>query len=321
MTNIKRYSSFLLKLIVAAVLVYWLSNRGFLDLNVFKQLSFKSILICLGCTFITIFLNNIRWTILLNAQNFTVSTSQTLPLTFIGLFFNFAMPGGVGGDVIKGYYLLQNHQERKIQLAMSIVVDRIVGLLTMGLMATVAMSFNLNSTQRHIELLNLFYFLLFLYLLVVIFLVVSFSEKIFEALRAKLKWLPGHNLIFKVYEGFHSYRHSKVALLKCLGITLISQSFTILFFIYLNSQIGGDLISMKSLFWIIPVGIIATSLPVAPGGVGVGQAVFLVLFNWEIGHQSPLGPNLITASQISSFLFGFVGVYFYLKMKRPHGSR
>ncbi len=317
MTNIKRYCGLVLKLAVAGLLILWLSKRNFIDLSVYKQLSFLSILVCLFCTFMNIFLNNIRWTILLNAQKFTVSIFQTLPLTFIGLFFNFAMPGGVGGDVIKAYYLLRDHQERKVNLVMSIIVDRIVGLMTMGMMATIAMAFNIGATEKHEELRKLFYCLLFLYILAGVFIAVSFSESILETFKNKLNKLPGHNFILKVYEGFHAYRHSKTALLKCFCVTAISQIFSIFFFIYLNNQIGGGLVSVKSLFWIIPIGVISTSLPVSPGGVGIGQAVFLVLFNWEIGHESALGPNLITASQISSFVFGLIGIYYYLKMKQP----
>src|SRR5690606_37080300 len=92
------------------------------------------------------------------------------------------------------------------------------------------------------------------------------------------------------------------------------------FFVFLNSEIGGGLITTGQLLMLVPIGLISTSLPISPGGIGVGQAVFLVLFKWVIGRDSALGPNLITAYQITQLLIGLAGVYFYLRMRKQKGA-
>ncbi|NJL25268.1 MAG: hypothetical protein HC902_08875, partial [Calothrix sp. SM1_5_4] len=42
-------------------------------------------------------------------------------LYLIGIFFNFALPGSVGGDVVRGYYLVADHPERRMDSILSIV--------------------------------------------------------------------------------------------------------------------------------------------------------------------------------------------------------
>jgi len=51
-----------------------------------------------------------------------------LGYTFVGYFFNNFLPGNVGGDVMRGYGLAR-YTERTAEAALSVVVDRIVGLM------------------------------------------------------------------------------------------------------------------------------------------------------------------------------------------------
>jgi uncharacterized membrane protein YbhN (UPF0104 family) len=55
-------------------------------------------------------------------------------LGFIGNVFNLVIPGAVGGDLIKAYYLCRE-QERKAPAVASMVIDRVVGLLGLFMLA------------------------------------------------------------------------------------------------------------------------------------------------------------------------------------------
>src|SRR4051812_47291945 len=50
-------------------------------------------------------LGALRWQILLRLQGVVLSWSRVFALVMIGLFFNFLIPGGTGGDVVKIFYL------------------------------------------------------------------------------------------------------------------------------------------------------------------------------------------------------------------------
>ena len=57
-------------------------------------------------------------------------------LIMIGLFFSLFIPGGTGGDIVKGYYLLKEAPVgRKTSAALSIVMDRLLGLLGIAILA------------------------------------------------------------------------------------------------------------------------------------------------------------------------------------------
>ena len=48
--------------------------------------------------------------------------------TFVGSFFNNFLPANVGGDVMRGFGLAQ-YTERSAEAAVSVIVDRIIGLV------------------------------------------------------------------------------------------------------------------------------------------------------------------------------------------------
>ncbi len=115
-------------------------TNGMLDLSSLYILAKPKYFIpAMTLVFLTIFLNNMRWTVLLRTNDFNVSYKQTLPLTLIGIFFNFALPSGVGGDLVKGYYLLKRSVGKKTVAATTLLMDRIIGMYGLLLLATAVM--------------------------------------------------------------------------------------------------------------------------------------------------------------------------------------
>ena len=75
-----------------------------------------------------------RWWLLLRTQGVRISIWAAVRLHFLGLFYNNAMPGSVGGDLVRAWYVTK-HTERKFEAVLSIFVDRFVGLVSSLLMA------------------------------------------------------------------------------------------------------------------------------------------------------------------------------------------
>jgi uncharacterized protein (TIRG00374 family) len=70
----------------------------------------------------------LKWYILLRAQGISVPFRAVLSYTYVGFFFNNFLPANVGGDVMRGYGLAR-YTEQGAEAAVSVVVDRIVGLM------------------------------------------------------------------------------------------------------------------------------------------------------------------------------------------------
>ncbi len=68
--------------------------------------------------------------------------SSGLQLQMIGLFFNATMPGSVGGDIVKGFYIIKDqHQGDKTPAMLTVLFDRIVGLMALFFMGAAVLGF------------------------------------------------------------------------------------------------------------------------------------------------------------------------------------
>ena len=73
---------------------------------------------------------NARWWFLLRANGLGVRFIEAQKFGWIGLFFNNVMPGATGGDVVKAVYIVRRCSGDKVRAVVSIVVDRILGVVT-----------------------------------------------------------------------------------------------------------------------------------------------------------------------------------------------
>ena len=83
----------------------------------------------LGIFIVSQIIVGFRWWILLRAQSIFIGFWAAVRLHFLGLFYNNCMPGSVGGDLIRAWYVTR-HTNRKFEAALSVFVDRAVGLLS-----------------------------------------------------------------------------------------------------------------------------------------------------------------------------------------------
>lgn len=86
------------------------------------------ILLALGFYIVAITINGLKWHVLLKALDVRVPFRAVLQFMFVGFFFNSVLPANIGGDVMRGYGMAR-YTDRTADAAVSVVVDRIVGLL------------------------------------------------------------------------------------------------------------------------------------------------------------------------------------------------
>ena len=318
-TALSSFAKTFLKIGFAALLIYWMIHKGALDLGSFTQLATPAFAcFWLGCIFLQIFINNLRWLYLMEGQGIKSSVRETLPLSFIGMFFNFFMPGGVGGDVVKGYYLLQDHPDKRLAGAISIFMDRVMGFFVMIGMASVALFFNLDilNRSRELRLISTGVLVLFAGFLFFFFLSLTRTLKHPNLNRILFEKMPGGRFFRRVYDMLHSYRNHPRALLHAVWLSVASQLFTVAFVYFVGVALNVHM-PISGYLFLVPIGQVAQALPISPAGIGVGQAAFYFLFNVYLGYQSPLGATAVTAMQVASFTWGILGAAFYLRRKSP----
>lgn len=305
-----------MKLILSFGLLAWMVFTGKLPLAELKSLFEPGIILTgLSTVGLALLLAAERWRLLLLSQSFQADRSPTYKMTLVGTFFSFFLPGGVGGDVVKAYYVVKNIGERRAQAVGTVIFDRIIGLFTMVLFALITSLFEYEILFRHPALKS---FVLILILLFFIFL--GFFWLIWSRRSRRLrKWglersvrlAPVHQLLLKLNE----FQLNKKVFVKIVALSLVSQSFSLLFFISIAPFLGESAIPLSVFLFCVPMGFMATAIPISPGGIGVGQAAFLFLFNLVLARESQVGPLLITAYQMCTLLYGLVGAGIYVMQK------
>ena len=86
------------------------------------------LLFAVGMQYLSQILMAFRWWVMLRTLGIYIPFFTTLHLHFHGLFFNNFLPGSIGGDFIRAWYVTKHHESKRLQSAMSVFVDRFTGL-------------------------------------------------------------------------------------------------------------------------------------------------------------------------------------------------
>lgn len=131
-----KYISYLSRFAVAGTALY-LAFRGE-DLGkiteVLLGLNLWIFAAALGLYLIAQFVFALRWNLLMRVQSIKIGYWPALRLHFLGLFYNHCLPSSVGGDLLRIWYVTK-HTDKKFEAALSVFVDRVVGLTGMFIMA------------------------------------------------------------------------------------------------------------------------------------------------------------------------------------------
>lgn len=133
-----------LKVFISLGLITWLLYR-FLSVPGDREVLFKHLTtanygyLALALVFymVAIITNAVKWYILLRAQGVFVPLKALINYTFVGFFFNNFLPANVGGDVMRGFGVAR-YTDRNADAAVSVIVDRIMGLMAYMFSAVVA---------------------------------------------------------------------------------------------------------------------------------------------------------------------------------------
>ena len=310
----------IVKIAFAGLIITWLIRSGHLDFSqVAKALNPSHALIISAIYMLSFLLVSERFRRLLKTQKVDLSPWEGWKLFSIGLFFNFLIPGSVGGDLVKAYYLQKEQGHQSASSPYTILLDRAIGLFCLMLVGLFSLFFNWSVVKENAPLLTTMT-LLFVVLCGILGLAAAgFSKKIRHVAFHLIpeKWLRIRNVMKSFLMGFEFYAQHPITLLIALGMTFVAQ-FLVILAMYIASYAAGFEVPIAIFFFVVPVGIAISGLPLAlPGGIGIGQAAFLVLFNMILGYESTVGPTIVTIHQIICITLSLQGLIFYLLRKKP----
>jgi uncharacterized protein (TIRG00374 family) len=135
-----RQNWFWLKWLVAALLLGFLFYRyRSLLANLWERKpNWSDLAIAVVIVVASILLTFYRWYLLVWAQDFPFTMRDAVRLSFIGYAFNFVAPGTAGGDIAKAAMIATEQTSRKLVAAATVVLDRILGLLALFIVGSLA---------------------------------------------------------------------------------------------------------------------------------------------------------------------------------------
>ena len=299
-----------IKLSVAAALITWLVQSGKIDFEALKKIN-QPLVWLMGCClfFCTLMINAKRWQWLLRMENVSVSFLESLRLSLIGIFFNFAMPGGVGGDVVKAGYLIKSKSEKKWFIGWSVFVDRVLGLLALFVYSGVAGVLFYKELKGELQ-----YTIYSLSILILMGFVAGISILIFSPKAAIERLFLSHPLLAKTLHPLYFFLRKPKGMIFPFLISFFGQGIMMAIAFLLASFLGLDIP-----FWVFlllfPFGFLATVVPISPAGLGVGQAAFYYLFETVVG-QGAFGILAISFFQAVQFLVGLLGGILFVLYKK-----
>lgn len=307
-----------LKLLIAVGLIAWLFTRSYLRLENFTPFfTYSSVLSLLGLAALSLLFAHVRWVMLMKAQGISTTISGALPLTFIGLFFNFTIPGMFGGDLVKGYYAAKEFPGQQLKAASTVIVDRLMGLYGMMLLVLIGAVFNRDILAGNHVLVGGVQIVAAIFgaFSLIVGLTLSGRLRSHPLLVRLTQRLHLHTLISRIYDEIRSYRKFPGTLLLGLGLTLFGQTLAAGFFLAVASISGVQGIPVSVYFLLVPMGFIVGSIPIAPAGVGVAQVTFLLLFQSLGGPDTTIGQVGVSLHQLALFSWGLFGAYFFVRRR------
>jgi uncharacterized protein (TIRG00374 family) len=216
-----------------------------------------------------------RWWLLLRTQGIHINIWAAIRLHFLGLFYNNAMPGSVGGDLIRAWYVTK-HTDKKFAAVLSIFVDRFVGLLSSLMMAgfcyfVLLRDVNLGAGQKTASGI--------LKWAIIALVILVCLVAVFPAGRKLLARAYQHGVTFaeKFWTAAVLYGSKPLTLLAAFGLTFLLQSMVITGFWLIGRQIGIEA-SAKYYFVFFPLTWGLGAIPVSVGGAGVVEGGLAGLF-------------------------------------------
>jgi uncharacterized membrane protein YbhN (UPF0104 family) len=268
----------------------------------FAQLRLVLWLEAVGLCVVMQVLSGFRWQLLAQPLGFQGSLRRFAGFYFIGMYFNLVLPTSVGGDVVRACYL-DGRTGRRVAAFLTVLVDRVSGLLILLLVACVAVGVCPIPLVPWVEQ--------------SVWGMAGAAAAGCLVLPLLARWTVRFDLSRRLMQGVRFYFQHPRLLLGTTGLSVVVQAANVLLVWLIGQAIGAPVPAIY--YWIfVPMVSLLTLLPVSINGMGIREGC-TVLF------LAPLGVSEGTALCLALLWFSVLtvvslsggGVYLLGRFARP----
>ena len=269
------------QIIVTVFFIYYTLSKIGLNkiLEVIKSADLLFILFASIVYFLSQIISSERLWFILKENNLIISSKENIKLYMVGIFYNFFIPGGVGGDAYKGVLMNKKFQWSLKKIYKLLILDRLIGFGVILCLIIVFSGFILD-----LEFISEFNFVLAPLYALLFFVGRVLVQKIFNNEIVYTKAFFISHIIQILQFG------SIILILFSLGVT--ENYFTFLYIFLISSVL--------SIF--------------SFGGIGIREYVFFTL-----ASNTAVGPDIATSVGLiftfSALISSIPGLFFLIKIK------
>lgn len=302
---------------------------------IFKDLSFRQLvhdlsslriwilLFAIGIQLATQVIMAFRWWVMLRALGIRIPYLTALQLHFHGLFFNNFLPGSVGGDFIRAWYVTRHHENKRFQSALSVFVDRFTGLAATLVIAVVCyllfmrqeMFLTKESRQGGSSLSpyreEAIWFLSIMAAALAVILLFPGTRRIAVQSVVKL-WKTGRHAMGQLLEVLAIYVRKPWIGPFGIGVTVLLQSLIFFSFWLIGRDLGvSD--QMRYYFVFFPLVWVISSVPVSVAGIGILEGGVIILFVAIAGASQESATALALLQRVITIIGTLPGLWIHLR--------
>lgn len=249
----------------------------------FSDLDARGVLSAFGFLVLSTLICATRWWRLLGVAGCETSFSSSLRLTYVGLFFNLVVPGLTGGDLMRGVLAVREHPGKRADALMSVVVDRMIGVLTLIAMAAAVIF----ATGERLNDLRLPVSLILLGIGAGLAAFLNPSVRRVTRFDALVSRLPQAERLQKLDAAAKVYASRPLEIGIAIALSVCNHLANTAAALGIARAFGSDITFLEMLS-VASVANTLSSVPIAPGGWGVGEAIYGTLFKM-LGRPATLG--------------------------------
>jgi uncharacterized membrane protein YbhN (UPF0104 family) len=227
-------------------------------------------------------LSSFRWQLFLTVKGIHVPLSRLFSFYLMGMFLNNFLPGAVGGDVAKSYYLYRDTGQGKYAV-ISVILERFTGLLGLSVLSIGALAIGFHYLESPLVLAAVGGTALFLFAVALMI----WWDPLYRPLLCLVGRLFPRRIVDRVqqlYTALASYKDHHTILIMAVVLSVGIQGLYAVFYAMIGYGLGTPIPVMYFILF-LPLVTLVTMVPITVGGLGIREALMIVLFR-EVGVSS-----------------------------------
>lgn len=303
----------LFRLGIGLAIIFYLAKSGSIDWRVLSKVFTQWPFTLAAIALLLLDVALIAWRLcrLFRPLGMHLGLYQSMQLTLIGFFFSSFLPGSAGGDLARIFYAAREKTARRTEIITILIFDRAIGLLSLLLLPLIFAPM-FPDLLRMVPAVRA--------LLVAVGFLAAGMLGAFLILFFKSPWANqknrGTHYLLLLRKSIDRVHDTIAVYLRYPGTLLFALSISILANLSLVVVTALGVLALHPASWsiqmcmIIPIGHVANSLPLTPGGLGVGETAFDALFRMTglLG-----GAEALLCWRIWRALISMLGLVSYLR--------